>query len=141
MSVSNGTGIGDVEVRGMAIGDKEIAGLAIGDQIVFEVGADIYSMPVEPTTGERNTPITFTAHVNKYSEGVITYTVGSGGSLSGLSRSIKSVVEMPDGTRQITFTVTFGSRGTRTMRTFATTQQGQTDRQSVSYIDSAITIS
>lgn len=139
MSILNGSAYADSgEIYQMALGNSIIKGAAKGNDIFWQEGSVIYNMvSVSPNPAAKNTDITIVISCNRQTNYVVTYNEY----FSGISRNIISIDDMPDGTRQITFTVSFSSMGQRTVNTYGATQQSSsTQHRSVGYIAIPVTV-
>lgn len=136
MSRVKGTAInGSSEISTLMINGKEAQGAAYGGQTFFTKGSEIYSI-ISVGSAAAGSPIQITVSCNRLTTYVVTYTVSSSGSLTGVSRNVISYVDTDDGKRRLTFTVTLGTAGRRTLRIFgATTSSSATNHLSVNYID------
>ena len=129
------------EIAGMAIGNNEIDGIAVGNNVAWVQGSDILSILSAPSTASAGTPITVKVLCNQKTAYVVTYSV-VGSSMTGVGRTVTDITDRQDGLREITFTLSFGSRGTRILRIYGATQSSNaTSYMSVSYVETTITVS
>ena len=138
MASAQGLVVGGVEALAVAVGGVEVLGMAIGDKLIYEKGAEVFDFISAPDTAERYETVTFVIETNQQTNNLLTYTV-SGSSLTPLSKSIQSTEDLPNNRRRIAFTVSFSSRGSRTLRVYGSTNSTESGR-SLNYIDHTIQI-
>ena len=141
MSLLKGTAFnGSNEVLSIVVNGVEAMGAAFNGQVFYTKGSEIYSL-VSAGNAVVSTPTTFVISCNRLTEYLVTYSVSSSGNLSGVSRNIISLADTEDGKRQISFTVTYGTAGKRTLRVYgASSSISATSNLSVNYIDIPLTI-
>ena len=129
------------EVAGMAIGHREAICMAKGSQIIWKKNPEIYSIISAPQSVDANQEFEIEVTCNAHTNYVVTYTVSSEGSQSGLPRTVKKVKDAGDGKRDITVSMSIGTPGSRTIRLYAAAQSSNsTQYMGTEYVETVVRI-